>query len=170
MAYRFNPIEGIFDLVGGVEKEWTAFTPTIRSVSDTNDPRWANAHQKKALYKVVGKSLHIIWEYSHTLYTGATAGSGYYLFGIPAGYTIDTAKLNTATESNGYVKGTPVGHGGILQDFMTGGSAVVFAYNTIYLTIGANTYNTGYQMVDNGWYRLNVNNYRLYFTAEIPIL
>ena len=127
MAYQFNPIEGTFDLVGGVEKEWTAYTPTIRSVSDTNDPRWATAHQKKALYKVVGKSLHIIWEYSHRLASGATDGNGYYLFGIPSGYTIDTAKLNTADEYYGYARGTPVGHGGIMQDFHTG-SVVVLAY------------------------------------------
>ena len=168
MAYQFNPIEGIFDLVGGVEKEWTAFTPSLEATG--TNPNFATTHKKKASYKIVGKSLHIIWSYSHIFDTGATPGSGDYLIPIPAGYTIDTSKVNLASVENGFAYGTPVGNGLIMQDFNVGQGSVV-VYNTTFLKfITTKSGSSAFTFIKVGNFNLDVNNYKLIFTAEIPIL
>lgn len=145
-----------------VEKEWTNFTPTISAV--TTAPTLATTHKKHATYKVVGKSLHIIWSYSHIFATGAIAGSGDYLFPIPAGYTIDTSKVELASLENTFGYGTPIGNGHIMQDSAER-NLLVTVYDTTQLKLIAGT-----KFASNGWFSMDINNQKIMFTAEIPIL
>lgn len=168
MAYKFNPIEGTFDLVGG-SPEWTEFTPSIEAV--TTAPTLATAHKKKASYKIVGKSLHLIWSYSHIWATGSTAGIGHYLFPIPAGYTIDTSKLDIASEENTFAYGTPVGNGQIMQDNAWGSLVVLVHDNTrLKLSVFNVAGFQGIKFNSNAFFTFNGNNKKIMFTAEIPII
>ena len=161
-------ISETFVNVASVEKEWTAFTPSIEATG--TNPNLATTHKKKAAYKVVGKSLHIIWSYSHILAAGATAGTGDYLIPIPAGYTIDTSKVNLASVENGFAYGTPVGNGLIMQDFNVGQGSVV-VYNTTSLKfITTKSGSAVFTFIKVGNFSVNINNYKLIFTAEIPIV
>lgn len=162
MAYKFNAIEGIFDLVGG-SPEWTTFTPSIDAV--TTAPSLATTHKKKAAYKVVGKSLHIIWSYSHIFATGATNGTGEYLIPIPAGYTIDTSKVDIASTEGSYAYGTPVGNGHTMIDSSERNLEIV-VYDGTRLKLIAGT-----KFMSSGvWHSHAVNNKKIMFTAEIPII
>jgi hypothetical protein len=145
-----------------VEKEWTVFTPSIEAI--TTNPTLATTHKKRASYKVVGKSLHIIWSYSHIFATGATVGSGDYLIPIPAGYTIDTSKVDLASVENTYAYGTPVGNGHAMQDGAERNLELV-VYDGTRLKLIAGT-----KFSSPGWFSINVNNHKIMFTAEIPIL
>ena len=170
-GYAWAIVEKIsetFPNVASVEKEWTEFTPSIEAT--TTNPTLATTHKKKAAYKIVGKSLHLIWSYSHIVATGATPGSGDYLIPIPAGYTIDTSKVDLASTENGYAYGTPVGHGLIMQDFNIGQGSVV-VYNTTFLKfITTKSGSSVFTFIKIGNFNLDINNYKLIFTAEIPIL
>ena len=131
----------------------------------------ATTHKKQANFKVVGKSLHIIWSYSHILATGATGGSGDYLFPLPSGYTIDVSKLDLGSLENTFAYGTPVGHGNVMQDFAWGELTVVVHDNTNLKLIVTNDNGTQvFKFISSGIFGFNVNNQKLLFTAEIPIL
>ena len=169
-GYAWAIVEKISERVliqSPVEKEWTDFTPSVEAT--TTAPALATTHKKKASYKVVGKSLHIIWSYSHIVATGATAGSGDYLFPIPAGYTIDTSKVDIISVENTFGYGTPVGNGNIMED-NSWGSVMVGVHDTNNLKLIACKSNTGFYVVQSGWYSVNVNNKKIMFTAEVPIL
>ncbi|KKM84975.1 hypothetical protein LCGC14_1293810 [marine sediment metagenome] len=173
-GYTWAIVEKIsetFPNVTSVEKEWTEFIPSVDAV--TTAPTLATTHKKKASYKVVGKSLHIIWSYSHIWATGATGGSGDYLIPIPAGYTIDTSKVDMASVENTYAYGTPIGHGRIMQDTAWGELTVVIHDNTNLRLIITNENSGGTQVfkfMSNGFFAINVNNQKVLFTAEIPII
>lgn len=160
--YKLNPHTGNLDRMGSVEKEWTDFTPSIEAVP--TNPTLATTHKKKASYKVVGKSLHIIWSYSHIFATGATQGSGDYLFPIPAEYEIDTSKVDTASVENTYAYGTPVGNGHTMQDGAER-NLEVLVHDSTKLKLVAGT-----KLMTNNWFSTDVNNHKIMFTAEIPIL
>ena len=150
-----------------VVKEWTAFTPSIDAV--TTAPVLADTHKKKAAYKVVGKSLHIIWSYSHILQTGSTDGTGDYLFPIPAGYTIDVSKVDLASVEGTFGYGTPVGNGRIMNDFGGGHLSVVVGDANNLKLIADNGVPSQY-FVSSTYFGLFDNNKKILFTAEIPIL
>lgn len=162
-------ISETFVNVASVEKEWTTFIPSIEAT--ITPPALATTHKKKASYKVVGKSLHIIWSYSHILATGSTAGSGDYLFPIPAGYTIDTSKVDSASLENTYAYGTPVGNGNIMQDNAWGSLSVLVHDNTRLKLAVFNV--SGFNAIkfnSSGFFIFNGNNKIIMFTAEIPII
>ena len=148
--------------------DWTNFTPSVSAI--TTAPTLATTHKKQANFKVVGKSLHIIWSYSHILATGATGGSGDYLFPLPSGYTIDVSKLDLGSLENTFAYGTPVGHGNVMQDFAWGELTVVVHDNTNLKLIVTNDNGTQvFKFISSGIFGFNVNNQKLLFTAEIPI-
>ncbi|KKM00998.1 hypothetical protein LCGC14_1798810 [marine sediment metagenome] len=147
---------------------WATFTPQVEAV--TSNPTLATTHKKKASFKVVGKSLHIIWSYSHIFATGATAGSGDYLFPLPAGFTIDTSKLDVASIENTFAYGTPVGHGMIMQD-AAWSHITVLVHDSTRLKLNVIT-NLGqvFKIVSNGLFAFVINNQKILFTVEVPIL
>lgn len=151
-------------------KEWTPFIPTVDAI--TTAPTLATTHEKKASYKVIGKSLHIIWGYSHIFATGSAAGTGNYLFPIPAGYTIDTSMVDLASDENSFGYGTPVGNGAAMQDSASG-NIIVLVYDANCLTIAANNWigllPIAYKFINSTHYAFNINNHKVMFTAEIPI-
>ncbi len=154
--------------VGDITTEWTTFTPSI--VGITTSPNLATTHKKNASYKVVGKSLHIVWSYSHQFSTGATDGSGHYLIPIPGGNTVDVSKITIGSQEAGAAYGTPVGHGLVMQDDAVGQIAVV-AHNEEYLKFIVTAAGSGYfTFVSSSFFQWAVNNKKLVFTVEVPIL
>ena len=60
--------------------EWAAYTPTLHGT--TTAPTRATTHNEKAYYRVIGKQLEIMYQYSHTAAAGAVAGSGVIWLGL----------------------------------------------------------------------------------------
>lgn len=93
--------------VAGIS-DWRLFNMVIDSTGTTptkaDDPVF-----DLALWRRVGDSMDITWAYQHTSTTGASNGTGTFLFRLPEGYTIDTNKLISNPGINrGY--GTKVGN------------------------------------------------------------
>lgn len=89
---------------GAPVTDWTSYTLTVGA---TTTPPTKNGSPvvDKAMWRRVGDSMEVVWEYSQT--SAGSAGSGTYLFPIPSGYTIDTAKVTVDTGSDF----SCVGHG-----------------------------------------------------------
>lgn len=68
---------------GELDLDATTTTPTKATARDVD----------KVWYRRVGDSMEVRIEYAQTNNTGASAGSGDYLFGVPGGYQIDLTKV-----------------------------------------------------------------------------
>lgn len=79
--------------------DWKEFTMTIDGAT-TAPTKATSPDVDKALWRRVGDSMEIMYEYRHSSSTGAADGSGIYLFKLPTGYTIDTTKLAVSTSIN----------------------------------------------------------------------
>lgn len=74
--------------------DWQAFPSVAAGVlitGTTSNPTYGTVAQNVAYWRRVGDSMEIIWNYRQT--TAGGGGSGTYLFNLPTGYQIDTAKL-----------------------------------------------------------------------------
>lgn len=82
-----------------VVSDWRSYTISALGASVTA-PAFATSPQiNEARWRRVGDSVEIEWVYTHTSSTGATAGSGVYLFPLPPNLTIDSTKINVSTSS-----------------------------------------------------------------------
>jgi len=89
------------------------------------------------LWRRVGDSMEVQWNYVQT--SGGTVGSGYYLFTLPSGYSIDTTKLpvpSSAIDYRAYVGTMSMSYVG----YCVGN---VYAYNTTMLFAEVICYNNG---------------------------
>ena len=117
--------------VGLAGSDWNAFemiigattTPPTKGTIVIDDARWRR----------VGDTMHIMWNYQQT--TGGSAGSGTYLFPIPNGLSVDTAKLTPTTT----VEGSVVGAAGIYNTAM----AYAKVYNSTNLALVTNATGVG---------------------------
>lgn len=86
------PIQG-WEPGGGwgapLDSEWVEFTPQL--TASTTDPVISNG-ELRAFWRREGDSMHV--RYGMVFATGDTAGSGYYNFGLPPGYVLDTNKIS----------------------------------------------------------------------------
>lgn len=156
--------------------EWTNYTPTI--AGSTTNPALATTKTLKARYRVVGKNLQLSITYYAASATGSAAGSGAYLFSLPAGLTIDTTLASAASVVNstqGSFAGfdaSVVGSGMIGYASNSASCLVVPASTTsvsLVLTtpVGGTNYNC---MVGSGNFSITFANCFYKFIAEIPII
>lgn len=83
---RVNQLIAAFGISGAT------YVPTI-TATVSNPTKATTPTEDVAFYDARFKKVKVVYTY-HDLFTGgATAGSGTYLFSLPLGYTIDTAKL-----------------------------------------------------------------------------
>ena len=83
------------------------------------------------------------------------------------------SKLDLASTENTFAYGTPVGNGKIMQDSAWGQLTVVAHDDTNLKLISTNDNSGGLQVfkfISNGLLAFNVNNEKILFTTEIPIL
>jgi hypothetical protein len=139
--------------------DWKAYTPTIGATITA--PAYSSSYTLRAIYKVVGKSLHISFVY----YGGASGGGGgdgVYLFPIPNGYSINTAVTGIANKGDGL----PVGNGFCYQSNANNGMLSVLVYDATRLKLLDHSANL---FVGSSRYALNVGEERIAFTCEVPI-
>jgi hypothetical protein len=85
---------------------WTDF-PSVAAgtliTAVTTSPAYGTVAVNKAQYRRVGGDMEIRWDYRQTATAGSSAGSGMYLFNLPPGFSIDTARAiaNTGTGLGG---------------------------------------------------------------------
>lgn len=152
-----------------IVQEWTAYTPTLHG--GTTAPVRATTHNEKAYYRVIGKQLEIMYQYSHTATTGAAGGTGSYGWGLPTGFVVDTNTIET-NDSNGLINtvvGSSQGHvSGV--DQRTGNAFIQDVNGTLAVVINTiATVNTT-QEIGSTWFSLTTANLGISFTARIPIL
>ena len=81
--------------IGSIITDWQSFTMIITGT--TSAPTKATNRLEVAHWRRVGGNLEIIYNYEHTNNTGAAAGSGSYIWLLPNGLKIDTAKTANGT-------------------------------------------------------------------------
>jgi hypothetical protein len=74
---------------------WTTYTPVITGT--TTNPTIPTSGTITGSYSVNGKMLNLNMKFFAPTTTGGNAGSGSYIFSLPAGYVIDTTKANIPT-------------------------------------------------------------------------
>lgn len=74
---------------------WTAFTPTIGAI--TSAPTQGSGATKEARWRRIGDSMEINFNYNQS--NAGSGGTGNYLFPLPSGFTIDSAKLTPSTDA-----------------------------------------------------------------------
>ena len=149
--------------------EWQTFTPTISAV--TTAPTLATTHSISGMYKVVGKSLHLSFAYAHGSNAGAASGVGEYRFPIPAGFSIDTAKVDALQLVGSFAYATPVGSAAVMQNSIVGAGYVAVADGTNLAVVAHQAAtSTGHTVIGSAFYPLATNDERIIFTAEVPIL
>lgn len=170
-------VDSVIASSGGV---WQTYTPNILA-SNTN-PTLPTGHYIRGSYRVTGKSclVSIIYTNNGSL-TNINNGSGYYIFTLPPGMSIDTTKIYTPDGSAdpGYynaIKASVLGYGIISNGpNQIENNIQVFCSQTqfgipnglILFRMTSNIWKT----VNNGSFPLNASSWITYqFTAEFPIL
>lgn len=116
-------------IMGAAVSEWQSYTLTVGAT--TTAPTFGTSSINEARYRRVGDSMQI--KYQLRITTAGSAGSGTYLFPLPTGYTIDTAKLTPSTTN---VK-PAVGVASVEEDDTLLHTGFVKAYSTTQLAIYA---------------------------------
>lgn len=115
--------------------DWQPFDMTI-SATNTAPTKATTTIHDKAQWCRIGDSMAITYTYNHTDNTGATAGSGIYLYKLPDGYLIDGSKISfdgagTSNRTIGGVGAAMIG----LQASSLGYAGTVVAYDSTSLAI-----------------------------------
>lgn len=93
-----------------IPSAWASYTMTIGATGSS--PTKGTNNVDNAQWRRVGDSMEIMYSYRQT--GAGSAGSGQYLFPVPSGYTIDTAKLGaTAVKASSIVGDGEVSTNGI---------------------------------------------------------
>jgi len=140
----------------------TAYTLTIGAT--TTAPTLGTVTVNSAYYSMAGEWMTI--NYSLSTSTAGTAGSGTYLFPLPSGFTIDTAKADVSTTKE---RGN-VGSASALSSYGPEGSAHGYmkVYNSTNLAMVVSQASIDPLIVGNGWSLGNSITYS--FTARVPIV
>lgn len=140
---------------------WTSFTTTITAVT-TNPTQGAGA-TKTSYYLQEGKVLRIVFNYKQT--AAGTAGSGTYLFSIPAGFTINTTVVSPTLFADSNCR-TAIGSGTCHIPGTAIGPANPIVYDaTRYAVLASSVPAT--EIVSNSFYALSSST--LYYSWELAI-
>ena len=150
--------------------DWQSYTLVPQGVT-TNPTVASNAAANKAMWRRVGDSMEIIYNYYHDTgsNTGVATGSGQYLFPLPSGYSIDSSKIYVSTDySAGGQAGNASGYSntGTLSDRLEGH---VYAYSTTRLGVclgNASVNSTAITSSNFAWGNTTIV---VNFQAKVPI-
>lgn len=144
-----------------IKSVWTPYTLSI--TASTTAPTEGSGATKSAVWRRVGDSMEIHFEYKQS--ASGTAGSGTYLFPIPTGYTIDSSKF--APSTFGISEMTV----GTVATRTTGNFyyGVVVAHNTTSLALSIGDSNSNLGTIGNTNSGLNNATQYYSFFAKVPI-
>jgi len=151
------------DQSGAAIGEWQTFTMSITGAI-SNPTKATTTVTDSARWRRVGSHMEIMYDYVHTSNAGAAAGNGFYLFGLPSGYTIDTTKQPVSAGSFAYEVGNLYAYDGSSE--FTG---IVQAFNTTNLNLYVYTTISVTQNVSQARIPLNSSAVRYSFRASVPI-
>lgn len=155
---------------GAAVTEWKDF-PSVAAgtliTATTTSPTYGTVTVNKAQWRQVGTDMEIRWDYAQT--TAGTAGSGTYLFNLPAGYSIDTTKVSVSASADlskslgrfDYQDGVAVGTGYVIAHSATQLRMVMQVNN------GTAAYSTG--TVSSVYGQLNLPTVTYSIRATVPI-
>lgn len=146
--------------------DWTSYNLIIGSTGTAPDEGGGTKY-KRAMWRRVGDSMEILFEYRQS--TAGSAGTGTYLWPIPSGYQIDTSKITTSS-STGLTHFGLCGHGWVNDN--GGGMYPVgsVAYNTTNIKLISTDYSySGYEIGSTFATFANAD-YRVFFLAKVPIV
>jgi hypothetical protein len=154
--------------IGGSVGDFQTYSPTIGAITT---PPTLGSNTTSAQWRRVGGNMQIRYNLQQT--SAGTAGSGDYLFPLPAGYTLDTTKIKLSTSANG-ADGSVIGSGSAAlttaSSTAPATSAHAVAYNAtsfrLFTTTGTAATLIG---VGSGQYALNNTTVYLSFDVEVPI-
>jgi len=151
------------ELAGGIIIDAVTTAPT-KATTTVRDQAW---------YRRLGDTMEIKASYSHIDNTGTASGSGIYLFRVPKGLTIDSAKIRITTTLAGSICGHGLGKGAIAGEFPA--SARVWPFDTTHLAMAiapsaiaavGGTITT----VSSSYQPMSSAEVFYYFLATVPIL
>lgn len=118
--------------------DWVEYSLTIGGATTPPTPPTV-VNINKAYWRRNGDSMEIMFNYYAASLSGASDGSGAYLFPLPSGYSIDTAKINVSTDIK---QSGIVGNAGTYSLSQTAeqwGEVRVYNSSNLYITIGSDT-------------------------------
>jgi hypothetical protein len=144
-------------------------TYSIQVTAVNNSPTFGTQVVNQATWRRVGDCMEIQFQYRQS--SAGSAGNGIYLFSLPSGYAIDTAKLNLTGSTTPFLASTIVGTGSIAGsgNQFTG---YVAAYDStkLYISAGNDAINPGpFSNATSQNFGTGPNFY-LSFIAMVPIL
>ncbi len=150
--------------VGTAISDWQQYTMNITATT-TAPTKATSPNIDKAMWRRVGDSMEIVYTYYAVSATGSSAGSGTYLFSIPAGFTIDSTKISiSTTESIGLCGNCTFYAFGTSQNF---GSCKV--YDTGRLMLALDLTAGGGNPISSTTAAINNANMVYSFRATVPI-
>ena len=144
-------------------------TYSLSITATTTAPTFGTQVINQATWRRIGDSMEIQFQYRQS--SVGTAGSGAYLFSLPAGYQIDSTKLNLSVLGTNSLATTIVGTGSIAgSGNQFTGYVAAYDATRLYIAAGNDTVNPG---AFNSGTAQNFGtgpNFHLSFTAMVPIL
>jgi hypothetical protein len=146
--------------VGPAVDDWKTFTMSITGSS--SNPTKGTVLQDTAYWRRVGDSMQIRYNYEQT--GAGAAGSGDYIFNLPAGYSIDSTKIVSSTSTYSQDVGSAFAY----QNGNITGVGIVKAYNSTGLAISVSASTS---LIGSGTLSLaSGSNTRITFEATVPIV
>jgi hypothetical protein len=159
-------IEG--EILVPVVTEWVD-AGVLSITATTSNPTKGTTAVDKMWWRRVGDSMEVRFEYRQTV--AGSAGSGDYLFGIPAGYQIDTNKItfyNTVEGTGAWTTNNIVGNASV-SNSTTNAEGSVLAYDSTKVRI-ANVFETGQGVVGSAHFQLSSTPIHYAASFKVPIL
>lgn len=138
---------------------WQSYSLSI-SATTTNPTKASSPTKDSATWRRVGDTMEINYIYTESSNSGATAGNGTYLFSLPSGYSIDTGKVYTSSDSTIHsVVGVASNQG-----YLGYVSAYDSTHLAMYFTDGVTT-----GVIGSSSYPMTLSNTNYAFFAKVPI-
>lgn len=152
-------------LYGAVVTAFQSYTLTIGAT--TTAPTLGTTPVNNAQWRRVGDCMEVRYDFQQS--TAGTAGSGNYLFPLPAGYSIDLTKVQGEAAYNATL-GAAIARSGT-----TAGSGIVQAYDATNLAIVSDSatgpvFGTVAGPISSTYYSLSASDVEWSFSALVPIV
>jgi hypothetical protein len=148
---------------------WTSYTPVITGT--TTNPTIPTSGTITGSYSVNGKMLNLNIKYFASSVSGGAAGSGSYIFSLPAGYIIDTTKANIPTAFS-QTAGDGLDGGVVGSATARNSGATAFGWATPLTTTGIGIFDQSTaKLIGSATISLNGNSNTTYaISAQIPLV
>jgi hypothetical protein len=156
-------------IAGHYPGTWTSYTPVITGT--TTNPTIPTSGTITGSYTVNGKMLNLNIKYFAPSTAGGAAGSGSYIFSLPAGYVIDTTKVSIPTAFS-QTAGDGLDGGVVGSATSRNAGSTAFGWATPLTTTGIGIFDQSTaKLIGSATISLNGNSNTTYaISAQIPIV